>query len=148
MFERTTNSHRNTNRKRWEQSSVLYLTEIYCHNEHLLCSYISLPERKRRQHTVRQLPVSRTVCVCVMWYYLGLSSVRVYLICRCVAVMFQGSCNLAELTKTRQEVKHLGCQLVGNRAVLFRGGWAGTTLCLLEGITVAAKDPQHKVESC
>lgn len=38
------------------------------------------------------------------------------------ATTFQGSCNLAELTKTRQEVKHLGCQLDGSRALVFRGG--------------------------
>lgn len=62
--------------------------------------------------------VRDSVCVCVLCYQ-GPSSVRVYLTRSLVAVTFHGSCNLAELTQTRQEAKHLGCQLEGSRAVVF-----------------------------
>lgn len=79
-------------------------------------------------HSETVASVRDSVCVCVLWCYLGLSSVRVYLIRSRVAVTFQGSCNLAELTKTRQEVKHLECQLDGSRAVVFRRGKTGWEL--------------------
>lgn len=66
----------------------------------------SLPGRRQRQDRTRQLLYRTTVYITLR--YLGLSSVRVYLICWHVAGTFQGSCNLAERTEEGRQWSSLG----------------------------------------
>lgn len=93
--------------------------------------YITAGKRAKTTQGEAVASVRDSVCVYVWVCLVALSGplVRVSVSDpqpRGVAVTFQGSWNLAERTKTRQEVKHLGCQLAGSREVVIRrecGGW-------------------------
>lgn len=88
----------------------------------LSCAVQYITAKKRATTTQDETVVGVHDKVYVLCY-LGLSSVRVYLICRHVAVTFQDSCNLAEHTKRRQSVEYLGCQL--DRGGGVQWGWGG-----------------------
>lgn len=89
----------------------------------LSCAVQYITAKKRAMTTQDETVVGVHGRVYVLLCYLGLSSVRVYLICSHVAVTFQGSCNLAEHTKRRQAVEYLGCQL--DRGWGVEWGWGG-----------------------
>lgn len=119
------------------------------------CAVLYITAGKRAKttqgETVASARDSVWVCVCLVVLSGPLVSVSVSdPQPRGVAVTFQGSWNLAERTKTRQEVKHLGCQLAGSREVLIRGGWGGNTQCLHEGIMVPNRKRgcKKKKKSC